>query len=625
MAVAATLLGGAPTVAGADEDAAEPVRIALVGDSITHGSSGDFTWRYLLDRQLRADRVAFDFVGSRSDVHDVDLDDFDATTSPSGALAYADPEFDTDHQSLWGDAVVYPHNPVDVLMAEHEPDVLVHGLGFNDLTWFRRTPEQLLTDVRQQVERARAANPGVRIVLGQVMADVDHWSQFPFAAFNELLAAEAPTWSTDESPLVVATVPEGYRAVGDAEVRDTWDGTHPDTSGQVKIAAAYGAALARIGVGQGPEESRAVPVDGLRGESRLGVEELEGGDVRLTWTGPPGATGHDVWRADDDGDFVEVARDVRTGYRVGGLEPGHRYAFSVIARKWGGRSSGDRFSPAVSVRVPLPEPPPTPDPTPTPVPEPEPSSSPTPVPEPEPEPSPRPEPEPEPVPSPSPGATPTPVPEPVPSATPTTTPVPTTTTTPVPTAPPAPVPRPTTAPPAAPDPPGPVRGLRLRAEDRRLVVRWQPVTGTAGYRVDWRRTDRPGAWRTRLVPSLTTVLSSLVAGGRYRVRVRALTPGGTGPVVDVAGRAHGPAVGRVREVEARALSATTVRLEWRRSRHATSYRVERRTSTGWKVQSAVARTAVRVRIPRGTQRLRVRAYHRAWPGPVSRTVVVRLR
>src|SRR5690606_2828595 len=98
----------------------------------------------------------------------------------------------------------------------------------------------------------------------QVMADVDYWSHYPVAEYNDLLLETAPTWGTPGSPVVVATVPPGYCTACSAAERDTWDGVHPDTSGQVKIAARVADALARVGVGAGASTTFRAPVEGLR-------------------------------------------------------------------------------------------------------------------------------------------------------------------------------------------------------------------------------------------------------------------------------------------------------------------------------------------------------------------------
>ncbi|WP_110238535.1 SGNH/GDSL hydrolase family protein [Nocardioides gilvus] len=354
--VIAALLGlslapGMTSCTGAEESEG-PMRVVVLGDSLTHGSSGDWTWRYFLHQQLLAGGADVEFVGGRTGVADDPPDEWGESKTPEDAIAYADSNFDSDHHSVWGDSVTLGTSTPSAVMAQHDPDVVVYALGWNDLTWLRVDPQQLLSEVQAQVVEFRAANPSVRIVIAQAMVDVAHWSQFPVAEYNRLLLQSAPSWSTAESPVAVATVPADLQAVGKGEERDTWDGAHPDTSGQVKIASQVADALAEVGVGSGHDPSLVVPTEGLRSSSTLKVKYPAGDptSARLAWVGPPGATGHDVWMALDDGDYTQVARDVRTaGHKVTGLEPGHRHTFKVIARKHAVRSADDQFSTPVSV------------------------------------------------------------------------------------------------------------------------------------------------------------------------------------------------------------------------------------------------------------------------------------
>src|SRR5690606_28118865 len=114
--------GCRPAVTAARGAAAVPVRLMLVGDSITHGSAGDYTWRYFLDRHLRAAGRPVDLVGPRRDL-------FDQGSGTSGSRAYADPDFDQDHASQWGNALVWPRLSIRDAATEHRPDVVVLALG----------------------------------------------------------------------------------------------------------------------------------------------------------------------------------------------------------------------------------------------------------------------------------------------------------------------------------------------------------------------------------------------------------------------------------------------------------------------------------------------------------------
>ena len=106
----------APTPAAA-EPTPEPVRILLVGDSVTQGSAGDWTWRYRLWEHLDAAGVEFDLVGPRTDL-------YDNIAGEHGSAAYADGEFDRDHAARWGMQVEVLDVPIADLVAEHRPDVV---------------------------------------------------------------------------------------------------------------------------------------------------------------------------------------------------------------------------------------------------------------------------------------------------------------------------------------------------------------------------------------------------------------------------------------------------------------------------------------------------------------------
>src|SRR5690349_18811597 len=81
-------VGGTPAVAAAS------TRIMVVGDSISQGSAGDWTWRYRLWKHLSARVTGLDFVGPRNDL-------FDNVAGVQGSPAYADSSFDRDHNALW--------------------------------------------------------------------------------------------------------------------------------------------------------------------------------------------------------------------------------------------------------------------------------------------------------------------------------------------------------------------------------------------------------------------------------------------------------------------------------------------------------------------------------------------
>jgi outer membrane biosynthesis protein TonB len=233
--VAAFLAVGAGAPAGATAAtgvAGDVTRVMMIGDSVTHGSDGDYTWRYFSWRGLEQTGASVDFVGPQT------------TTLDGGG--YADPDFDQDHASRWGMAMWEmldnPHEGaprISTLIEDHDPDVVVEALGVNDLTWLGFEADGMADQVRELVAEARATKADVDIVLAGVPQGwIDKVDDY-----NALLPGLAAELSTDDSRVVAAPVPDFTQNV------DTYDLAHPTTAGQVKIAAAVSAALEQLGVG----------------------------------------------------------------------------------------------------------------------------------------------------------------------------------------------------------------------------------------------------------------------------------------------------------------------------------------------------------------------------------------
>src|SRR4051794_28711463 len=90
-------------VATAPAHADDPVRVLIYGDSITHGSSGDWTWRYRLWQHLSDVGANVDFVGPRQGVlHLPDAGD------AADDNTYAGGPFDSDSGAVWGQALTLP-------------------------------------------------------------------------------------------------------------------------------------------------------------------------------------------------------------------------------------------------------------------------------------------------------------------------------------------------------------------------------------------------------------------------------------------------------------------------------------------------------------------------------------
>lgn len=225
-----------PTARDVRQD--DPVRIMCVGDSMTIGSAGDFTWRYRLWQRLRHSGVALAenarFVGPRHALHE-------------DSENYGDPSFpvaDRAHLAGWGEGWLHMADNIGDAVRDHRPDTLLISLGLIDLGFYTDA-EQTAVNVRRFFGAARAAQPTLRAVLLPVIPNVRATTDALFAAqcalFNDLLSTAVAELSSPRSPLLLAPTPHGYTL----EV-DTYDGTHPSASGEHRIAETFARALCEL-------------------------------------------------------------------------------------------------------------------------------------------------------------------------------------------------------------------------------------------------------------------------------------------------------------------------------------------------------------------------------------------
>lgn len=206
-----------------------------VGDSMTIGSAGEHTWRYRMWRHLCATYGGpCALVGPRETLYDK------ATDAPT-SYGYAEPGFPRAHLAGWGEGWLHMAPLIGAAVREHRADVLLVSLGLIDLGFYTNA-EQTAENVRVFTAEARAANPGVRMVWLPVIPNVRAADDPPFGAevtaFNERLAKAAADLDTPASPILLASVPDTW----DLHT-DTYDGTHPNASGEHKLAAAFATAM----------------------------------------------------------------------------------------------------------------------------------------------------------------------------------------------------------------------------------------------------------------------------------------------------------------------------------------------------------------------------------------------
>lgn len=302
-----------------------PTKIMIVGDSITQGSAGDFTWRYYLDKQLRASGVHFDLVGTRDDL-------FDNLENVQGSQAYADRDFDRDHDAVWGGSLQEAQKNVREHLLATQAEVLLVLLGTNDLTFFTDAPSSE-QNLRVLIGNARAANDQLSFVLGRVLPKRGASAMFIAAAadLNQRLQTVATELGSARSPITIANTDEGYDTT-----LDTYDGVHPNASGDQRIAAAFSDALgAALHIGAAvPRPLPAVPI-GPQTVPTLQLVALDRA-ATLSWSSAPGATGYYIWmrNASTGESSARLPFPVKSPWTAMQLSNGTSYEFRVQPTKW---------------------------------------------------------------------------------------------------------------------------------------------------------------------------------------------------------------------------------------------------------------------------------------------------
>jgi hypothetical protein len=208
-----------------------PIRVLVVGDSISQGSESMHTWRYRLWEWFQANNVPVTFVGPfhRTRLQQEDLstgvplpvplagagDEINGPTAmDSGYALDVEPEFlrtGSAHFAIWGREVAHNLDIISQQIHDYRPDYLLVELGFNDLTWASREPDQLLQLMEQFIGMARAASPELRFAVANVpqkskFRDLDVRTR----QYNEKLRKSIPMWSKSSSPVELVEFREAY-------------------------------------------------------------------------------------------------------------------------------------------------------------------------------------------------------------------------------------------------------------------------------------------------------------------------------------------------------------------------------------------------------------------------------
>lgn len=308
-------------------------RIMIVGDSISQGSSGDYTWQYRLYEHLRADGVSPQMVGPNNWL-------YNNVTSVEGDCSYADPKFEDANDAVWGLTLFSQIDTIGATVTTYQPDYLLVLLGLDDIFWYGISQPDMAANLASFIAAARTARPNIRIVLGLIPPDIHQQTDPAFAAnvtaYNQTISSTASQLSTAASPIAVAQ--DGT----DIDVAaDLWDGTHPNANGEVKIAAGFADALAsQFQLGSAyPTPFPVLPTGPLTNPQLTVTPSATAGQAVLSWTLAPGADGYYVYQKNvtqGDTTFTKLPwplSPTQNPWTAGLLVTGDTYDFELQACK----------------------------------------------------------------------------------------------------------------------------------------------------------------------------------------------------------------------------------------------------------------------------------------------------
>jgi lysophospholipase L1-like esterase len=289
------------------------IKVMVVGDSMTQGHEGDWTWRYRLWQWFKDQKVDVDFVGpyvgtappdyplppSRPTVPG-DPPPLPSLPRTSGGYAAGASTFDSDHFAVWGRQAAQDKDQIRDQVQRYQPDYVLVGLGFNDMGWFVSDANGTLSSMKTLVDQARVANPTIKFALANVpqRSAIGGREDLPANTdkYNQLLKNAIPTWSTSTSPVALVDWRGDY-SCETSGCPAGYDGLHPNAWGEYEIAHAYETTLHdsyRIGAGvpaapaHGDVPVRPTPVPG-----NVAAAATPTG-VTVTWGGIYGALGYTV-------------------------------------------------------------------------------------------------------------------------------------------------------------------------------------------------------------------------------------------------------------------------------------------------------------------------------------------
>ncbi len=318
--------GGVPGSRAAAEP--PPLRVLVVGDSISQGQTGSATWRYWLWRETVRQGARVELVGPRR------------WPKHGRTYEHLDDGFgeQTWHAAVAGSRYQRHIDSIAGTIDAYDPDVVLTELGFNDLrVRDRSSARRTAIQAHAYTRAALAADPDLRVVLGEIPSTSRRVGWFRgFAATKNAMAADAD--ARIDRKLARLGSPRVSRADLRSDPRKPWrprqhtyDGSHPNSTGETLLAEHFADALHDLGhLPRAPQVFHREP---WQPRPRFNAKQDRRGAVALWW-------GKDARRIHADTYVARVLVRGRTrrftprrsGAIVVDLPPG-RYRVRMVARR----------------------------------------------------------------------------------------------------------------------------------------------------------------------------------------------------------------------------------------------------------------------------------------------------
>jgi hypothetical protein len=205
------------------------LRVMIVGDSMTQGAQGDFTWRYRIWQWFQKNGIAATFVGPISGT--VEPAPASAPQPPplfgqiipstdtgnNGGYAKAvDAAFLTNnhHFAFWGRAAAVDKGLIQATLEQNPADLMLLMLGFNDMGWFYSDAGGTIESIGELIANARNANPNLKFAVANVPQRKFIGGRQDLVEntniFNSLLPTAIAGWTTTQSPIHLVHLEETY-------------------------------------------------------------------------------------------------------------------------------------------------------------------------------------------------------------------------------------------------------------------------------------------------------------------------------------------------------------------------------------------------------------------------------